>query len=195
MHKQTLNQYNMKTIRNLIVLGLMATTFACGDKDDGCGERKDRYYYLSADAKSKIPYTGTDTLVFVSNTGDTARCIGQGTQVSYESVSSARPCPGSQEYEVNSTSYVGDMNFDVALRANRNRIVISMQDSEHSIGFSQVGDQRVYSYLPAFIIDSVVYKDVHELDNNLQLFRKIIFNQQFGIIQINHLNNKIWNRL
>ena len=77
---KTTYQYNMKTLQNLIVLCLIATTFACGDKDDGCGERKDAYYYLSADAKSKIPYTGTDTLVFVSNTGDTARCIGQGTK-------------------------------------------------------------------------------------------------------------------
>jgi hypothetical protein len=185
----------MKTLQNLIVLCFIATTFACGDKDDGCGERKDRYYYLSADAKSKIPYTGTDTLVFVSNTGDTARCIGQGTQVSYESVLSAGPCPGSQEYEVNSTSYVGDLNIEISLRVNRNRIVITMQDSEHSIGFSQVGDLRVYSYMPSITIDSVTYMHVHELDNNLQLFRKIIFNQQYGIIQINHLNNKIWNRL
>jgi hypothetical protein len=52
-------------------------------KDPGpCGGQK-TYYYLSEEDKAKVPYTGTDTLVFVSNTNDTAVCIGQGKKQFY----------------------------------------------------------------------------------------------------------------
>lgn len=61
-------------------LGLFSLMFFIQNcsKDPGpCGGQK-TYYYLSEEDKAKVPYTGTDTLVFVSNTNDTAVCIGQG---------------------------------------------------------------------------------------------------------------------
>lgn len=47
---------------------------------------KKTYYNLSDVDKAKVPYTGNDTLVFVSNTNDTAICIGQGKEQIYTEV-------------------------------------------------------------------------------------------------------------
>ena len=184
----------MKTLRNLIVLGLMATTFACGDKDDGCGERKDRYYYLSADAKSKIPYTGTDTLVFVSNTGDTARCIGQGTQVTYESVLSAGPCPGSQEYEVNSTSYVGE-NQEIVITNSKLIQDINIHFDNHLfiVANDVIGKTNISFYRSEYIIGMITYKNVYIIEGRGSNENSLVYNSELGIIQIKLGTEKTWN--
>jgi hypothetical protein len=56
---------------------LFAIITSCSKDPGPCGGQK-TYYYLSEKDKAKVPYTGTDTLVFVSNTNDTAVCVGQG---------------------------------------------------------------------------------------------------------------------
>jgi hypothetical protein len=66
----------MKT-KLLIMLSLLAIITSCSKDPGPCGGQK-TYYYLSEEDKAKVPYTGTDTLVFVSNTNDIAVCIGQG---------------------------------------------------------------------------------------------------------------------
>jgi hypothetical protein len=78
----------MKTKTNSILL--FAFTLSCvflfntckKNNSDPCAglTSQTHNYYVSPDNKSKIPYTGTETLVFVSNTGDTVTLYGQGKQ-------------------------------------------------------------------------------------------------------------------
>jgi hypothetical protein len=186
----------MKTLRNLIVLGLMATTFACGEKDDGCEGQKDIYHYLSQDAKSKIPYTGIDTLRFVSNTGDTAICIGQGKQVTYDSqFNQGVTCNWYEQYEVNSTSYVGDLNIEISHSKRIEAIRFKIDLFEFGIFNYHVGRTDISTYLDSIVIDNKTYLHVHKLENREYSNLYIIYNRQDGIIQINSTNNKSWNRL
>jgi hypothetical protein len=52
------------------------------DPGTGCAEASDTYYTISAEEKAKIPYSanGLDTMLFISNTGDTDILYGQGVQ-------------------------------------------------------------------------------------------------------------------
>jgi hypothetical protein len=131
----------------------------------------------------------------VSNTGDTARCIGQGTQVSYESVSSAGPCPGSQEYEANSTSYVGDLDIEISHSKRIEAIRFKIDLFEFGIFNYHVGRTDISTYLDTIVIDNKTYFHVHKLENREYSNLYIIYNRQDGIIQINSTNNKSWNRL
>ena len=71
----------------LFVLLIIASFTTCKRDSSGpCGGRKS-YYNLSDIDEAKVPYTGTDTLVFVSNSNDTAICIGQGKKQFYEILS------------------------------------------------------------------------------------------------------------
>ncbi len=176
------------------MLCFIATTFACGDKDDGCGERKDAYYYLSADAKSKIPYTGTDTLVFVSNTGDTARCIGQGTQVAFEEQNDGGICPSFSQYEVNSTSYVGDLNIEISLPSRVSDLSIIFNNILFYRSISVIGNDKEPGYLFEYVINNKTFNHVHVIKNKINNEQILIYSISYGILQVND-GKTIWNRL
>ena len=57
---------------------LCVSFFSNCQKQNPCGTPSFTTYNISAVEKSEIPYAGNETLVFVSNTGDTAKLIGQG---------------------------------------------------------------------------------------------------------------------
>src|SRR5687768_11910160 len=72
--------------RTLFMISCLLLLQSCGPVDDNddygdpCADVTDNYY-LSNDAKSKVPYTGNDTISMVSNAGDTIHCIGTGKQL------------------------------------------------------------------------------------------------------------------
>ncbi|MFZ4798984.1 MAG: hypothetical protein ACOYMA_15895 [Bacteroidia bacterium] len=74
----------MKTIKLLSIFLLVIFNQSCSKDKGSCGGNKTNYYLSDVD-KAKVPYTGTDTLVFVSNINDTAICIGQGKKLFYTS--------------------------------------------------------------------------------------------------------------
>jgi hypothetical protein len=68
----------MKQILLLIILS--SVFFSCRKDVDPCDFGPNSYNYLSSDNKAKIPYNGDELLMFTSNFGDTAICIGQGRE-------------------------------------------------------------------------------------------------------------------
>lgn len=72
----------MKLLKYLLLLLALPFLFLSGcQKEDPCPEIIPDYYYLSAQDSAKLPYTGTDTLIFSYGTGNNApkyTYIGQG---------------------------------------------------------------------------------------------------------------------
>jgi hypothetical protein len=189
----------MKTLQNLIVLCLIATTFACGDKDDGCEGQKDIYHYLSQDAKSKIPYTGIDTLRFVSNTGDTAICIGQGKKVTYDSqFNQGGTCNWYEQYEVNTMLFVDDIpqnNIEIKLSQKIGALYFNFKTYTYYIDPVFIGDSRLHSFRSEYNIENKTYYNVHLLESKTSNNNILVFSSVYGIIQIINGSNEIWNRL
>ncbi|MFA6260974.1 MAG: hypothetical protein WC760_05880 [Bacteroidia bacterium] len=50
----------------------------CGKDRDVCSDSKTYTYTIEEGTKAKVPYTGLESLVFISNTGDTAKLTGMG---------------------------------------------------------------------------------------------------------------------
>lgn len=96
------------------MISLLFIIQACKRTEPDCGDLSDviTNYNIADSNKAKIPYTGTDTLVFISDAGDTATLIGQGKNTHYESVRSnisGGDCPRSSvtKYEYVDYEYNG----------------------------------------------------------------------------------------
>ena len=109
----------MKTKTSHILFFILSLSsvlfFSNCQKQNPCRATVHSYNNISADEKSKIPYIGTDTLVFISNTSDTAKLIGQGKSSYYNVIQdhSNPDCPAQSEndYEINKFSFTGTNNF------------------------------------------------------------------------------------
>lgn len=68
-------------MKQILLLIILSSVFSSCRKDvDPCDFDSNSYNYLSSDNKAKIPYNGDELLMFTSNFGDTAICIGQGRE-------------------------------------------------------------------------------------------------------------------
>lgn len=189
----------MKALLNHFIICLLASTFACGKMGDDCGERKDRYYNLNSDTKRKIPHTGTDTLVFVSNAGDTARCIGQGTQVTYETVLTGTHCTSPPKYEVNTTLYTDDNPENNIQKTHTNEsydsnLTFKFKSQVYYIKASQIGYELRSDFRSEYAIGNKTYKNVILLESQSSKDHILVFNSTDGILQIVNGTNEIWNR-
>ncbi len=72
----------MMKLSTYLLLFFFISIISCRkDSSSGsCGGRN-TYNYLNEADKTKVPYNGFDSLVFVSNKNDTAICIGKGKEV------------------------------------------------------------------------------------------------------------------
>jgi hypothetical protein len=175
----------------------------CGPKGDGCEEHEpvNMYYNISADDKSKIPFTGTDTLVYISTDGDTAVLYGQGKSAFTEKVAQKwDPDPGCSTYDYNFFEniefvYKGnhpDLNF---IHVDINASVYAPKKTNADI---TIGVVSYSTYLGSlnYIPD---YKDTVLINSFLYHGWKIVgtlnipcvYNYQHGFLKIITVN-KIW---
>ncbi|NDC31090.1 MAG: hypothetical protein EBZ58_09195, partial [Bacteroidetes bacterium] len=150
----------------IAIISLLFILQAC-KRDTDCGDLSDviTNYNIADSNKAKIPYTGTDTLVFVSDANDTAVLIGQGKNTYYQIVTkglSSGDCPRTSVEKYENV----DMNF-IGNSAELNKIYFRINTTEFSknslIGFEiicnntyRIGSnlELVYSYLP--VEDSIL---------------------------------------
>jgi hypothetical protein len=195
----------MKT-KFLIILSLLAIITSCTKDPGPCGGQK-TYYYLSEEDKAKVPYTGTDTLVFVSNTNDTAVCIGQGKKqfftIDYDSGNPDCKPPEFyyEAYRNTFKSAPSKLNFEVTLYKkyisgletihflNNNEIEI-----DYKIYLIDIDNINVGNYKDSINILGVWHKSVTKsngLDNPLN--GTVFYNKKDGFLVIsNSDSSKIW---
>ena len=183
------------------IISLLFIIQACKRTEPDCGDLSDiiTNYNIADSNKAKIPYTGTDTLVFVSNTGDTATLIGQGKNTHYESVKSnisGGDCPRSsvlnyQNIEINFES-PNDTNLTtIFLKVNRPINAVNYTYLKlflNTKGLSSFPLELLKNYDDSVLINKEYIKGYY-IDSNKN---QVLYNYQKGIIKLIDFKNKIW---
>ncbi|MES2653960.1 MAG: hypothetical protein V4620_00115 [Bacteroidota bacterium] len=192
----------MKTLHLSILFLLILFSQSCGKVTDGCPQSTNDFYNLTDEEKSKIPYTGNDTLVFISNQGDTATLIGQGKKQTYKNITvplGNPDCGGthSENYEKIEFSFKGaniDLNniLFVAKRYNSPYDYMSYYDCDinmtYKFNFGILESHDINRYK-----DTVLYRN--NIIKCLKMFSytdtttNYYFNNLYGIVKIT-TNNK-----
>jgi len=195
----------ISTILIAFLLGCIVCFTTC-KKNSGCPDATNTYYNLSADEKSKIPYSGTDTLIFLSNTGDSAKLFGHGKTDNYNTQSywQATPdCPQTTtNCEIISTTYIGsNIGFSNIKFIPENLCeppaIVSI--SINGIKFQdylllQLSDSS--NYHDTTIINSKLYHGIKIFSLNANITidstNYIIYNYPSGIVKVKFSNNQTW---
>lgn len=172
-------------------------------KDNNCGDTSDviNNYIIEDSNKAKMPYTGTDTLVFISDKGDTATLIGQGKKTYYIIKKTNISGGDCEKNEINNYERV-EYNFsgiDTTIKAMQ--IIINSTEKYLNENFIQI------------FINGSKYSDYSTLqhlysnkipDDSISIFsgyqygitmgnKIILFNFKQGILKIkDFLNEKNW---
>jgi hypothetical protein len=185
------------------IISLLFIIQACKRTEPDCGDLSDviTNYNIADSNKAKIPYIGTDTLVFISDAGDTATLIGQGKNTHYESVRrniSGGDCPRSSvtRYENIDINYSGDDTTINAINFNLRGIDNSFPYNSIRI-FINGTSYSDYSTIEYFDAknpnqDSLFINNKYQyglyMSNNI-----ILFNLKLGILKIkDYRKSKIW---
>jgi hypothetical protein len=177
----------------------------CGPKGDGCEEHApvNTYYNISNADKSKIPFSGTDTLVYFSTDGDTAVLYGQGKKAFTEKVAEKwDPDPGCSTYDYNyfeniECVYKGthpDLNY---IFIDFNASVYAPKKTNADI---IIGSRTYYAYLGVIddvslyndnvVINSKSYVGKNIYEGHGQYTLPYLYNYQYGLLRIT--TSKLW---
>ena len=162
-------------------------------------------YNVSDADKAKIPYTGTDTLIFKSDAGDTAILYGQGKidyyitdqkgggsadcpktyKYKYENVEVDFTSTNSNLYQLSFTAFMNDMggtSSGVLIKANDLQICGS--------GFDYI-DSKINNSEDSIFLNSIYQKGVYIQYSS----KSVLFNYTKGILKFIDSNNKTWTKL
>jgi hypothetical protein len=162
------------------------------------------YTYNVADSnKAKIPYNGTDTLVFVSDKGDTANLYGQTINQFYYKITQnygTADCQKNYTYKYQnintsflgnnlklySVSFIAYMNEQLT-NPSTNSIKIIINDSLFGKSNFEYFNSLTYPD------DSVIINGKYEIGYNFN--NSIFFNFKYGILRIKDSKNNIWTKI
>ena len=158
-------------------------------------------YSISAADKSKIPFTGTDTLVYISTDGDTAILYGQGKKVFIDAVQkNSGGDPGCPKVNYNDFE-----NIEFTYKGNNwnlNYIFIDINASVYAPAQTNaditIGQTKYNTYLGSLNYESKYLGSV-EINSNYYLGKEIVgfanlpclYNYKFGFLKITTAN-KVW---
>ena len=139
-----------------------------------CIDASNTIVNLTAIELSKVPYTGFDTLYFLSKTGDTNIVVGGGKQYYYDTKYSTQPpdCPQNQTtqyqaYKINFIPTKGDLSFTLKIRKIDNSLyIISIKyPIVFDESFSSLGkrDLTYFYYVDSLKINSINYTTINRL--------------------------------
>jgi len=179
----------------LILLSLQS----CSDNRCNYGAN-DRYinYNIPDSNKAKIPYTGTDTLIFVSDVGDTATLIGHGKNTYYKTVTRdlgfSADCPG--------TEYSRYENVDYEFSGNNpmfDNLILRLYMYEKIVPkhpYLEVKTTQNFRVLGSFEYshgsDSILLNGSFVNGVFIDDASTILFNNTLGILKFNKINNSTW---
>jgi hypothetical protein len=164
------------------------------------------YYNLTEEQKSKIPYKGSDTLMFLSDAGDTAILWGQGVNHYTEKISTRSltgDCPDHEYDQIENieTNFIGN-NPEFSYLIIKYKAKISGWADDGMFNFGVLLNFNYYSFAHLnFINNSENYKDsLMYLGNHIQgvnltderKFFEYFYNFNHGIMRIKVAGGKVW---
>lgn len=198
----------------LLSITALALLISC--KRDPCAGYSPTEYTtinLTADEQSKVPYTGYDTLYFLTNTGDTCIVRGTGKQYFYETVleKSEPVCPPveSRNYQAYKLHYYplrGKLDFVIEQHSSIDFgqvLLIRLKDAD---GVFRVGSDRIgvipdwndSYYIDSLEINQKTFRTIRIMESNISRFQKdsnvyILYNKQYGILKFeNRILNEVF---
>lgn len=187
---------------SICMMGLLLLQ-SCGPKGDGCEEHEpvNSYYNISDAEKSRIPFTGTDTLVYISSNGDTAILYGQGKKAFTDKVAVKwDPDPGCGTYDYNNIENV-EFTF-IGNHHDLNRIFIDLNAGIYSPDEAKadivIGSILYRTYLqalnhPSNYIDSITIGGITYFGIKIygEMNMPYLYNREYGLLQIT-TSGKTW---
>jgi len=171
-------------------------------KDISCGDTNDivNNYNISADDKSKIPFKGNDTLIYISDAGDTAFLVGTGKKAFIDQVrkniSGNADCPkySVDNKETISIEYNGD---NTELNKLKYKIYGNSEKTEIEFTINNLyGITYPYNFnTPVFYTDSVSIGNKFYIGRPLGLNSpnyKALYNYNYGFLKIQLSGGKTW---
>lgn len=170
-------------------------------KDTSCGDINEivNNYNISADDKSKIPFKGNDTLIYISDAGDTATLIGTGKKVYIDQVrkdiSGNADCP----------KYTEDNNETISIEYNGNnpelyKVIYKIVASQDKTRLIYAINNYMGSLTPYYFNEITFYSSDVMINNKNYKGRQInlldsvnlIYNKDFGFLKIEFVGGKKW---
>ncbi len=197
-----LNQAKGMALTKLLsLIFIIMLTQSCS-KDTSCGNTNDivNNYNISDDDKSKIPFKGNDTLIYISDAGDTATLIGTGKKVYIDQVrkdiSGNADCP---KYNLDNKETIGIEYYGDNTELNRIKYKIYGNQERTEIEFTfntYYGITYPYNLnSPIFYTDSVNIGNKFYLGRPLGLSSsnyKALYNFNYGFLKIQFNGGKAW---
>lgn len=195
-----MKKINYKT--SLLILALTLIVSCRKDTTEPCGGRE-YFYYLNEEEKSKIAYSGNDTLVFANNFNDTAICIGQGKKQFY-----VKSCPSRVEcdpdcwyyeaYHYPFSSNNPKFNFELKIYKNDGYGVETVNFLFNGIDlplyFINIDRKGSPVYIDSiFVINKWYYSISWAAKYFNPSLDKLFYNKEFGVLKIqNPDSTEIW---
>lgn len=165
-----------------------------------CGDLSDvvTTYTISDSDKAKIPYTGNDTLVYISDAGDTAILIGQGKKNYYESVRSSLNSGDCPRYKLDNNEIIAILySSNINELLNIKYILNGNSEKTHLICTINSLSHGDYPY---YLNNEIFYNDSFMLNNKLYYGTTIniqnsifgLFNWHYGFVKIKIIGGKEW---
>ena len=184
------------------IITLIMFTQSC-TKNINCGDTNDMIYtYNVADSnKAKIPYSGYDTLIFISDKGDTATLIGQGKKTYYTTKTTNignADCPKNEigkyenvEFVFNSTNkFVGSIKISLFKTNNvRNPTTNILSFTVNNKFIDDTAIEWIESIKQPQ--DSIFFNGGFFSGIYMDKFN-VLLNYKNGILKFKDLNDKFW---
>ncbi len=170
-------------------------------KRDNCSKIQppDEYYNVTETDLSKIPFSGDDTLTYVSDAGDTANLYGQEKIVSYDHVRhgiDGPDCPWHYwdfiyqhvNYTFKGTDSLYMLKYNIYTSADYREPILHFQfNEEKSDGGPDVYNNESY-YTSSIMINGKTISAIRVIDPNVEF----VFNYRYGFLQIKFHPGKTW---
>jgi hypothetical protein len=196
------------TLKLLSLFLLIILVQGCA-KESNCGDQTTitNIYNIADSNKSKIPYSGNDTLVFISNEGDTATLIGIGKKAKYitskKGIGSA-DCPREliEKFEkIDFEFNTNNINFNIFNCKIYNFIIYKSTMIDMQPDKIEFSINNEISYVSADLLNSSNFKDSVLIGGKyykgtyLNGSNNILYNLKYGILKIKFSNGKEYIKL
>ncbi|MBC7383135.1 MAG: hypothetical protein H7296_09100 [Bacteroidia bacterium] len=196
-------------MKTLIMPALILTAICClqNCRRDPCKgvvpQERITKFNIADSLKAAIPYNGKDTLIFVSETGDTARLLGTGYYNNYEDVQLANysDCPGSNtksRYEHVYMTFKGPnpsvnvITYEVYQTPDGISSVTGAEITINNFYHSVFNFEYSSFYKPAE--DSIYINNNYAKGGYADAAKTILYNKEYGILKFK-LYDHIWKKI
>jgi len=197
----------MKTkLLYISIISLLFILQACKRTEPDCGDLSDviTNYNIADSNKAKIPYSGTDTLVFVSNSNDTAVLIGQGKksfQTAIRNSIAGGDCPRNaisnyDNIKINFLSYnllLANISLSIykyeKFGGSPNSTSINFRVNDNEIALTNLEYlTSIKTPQDSIMLNGINVGGVYMEDDT----KAVVYSLKYGVLKFKDLNNAIW---